>query len=259
MLIDRDRLRAELSESGLRDGMIVLVHCSMRRIGWVEGGPAALLETLLEVLGEQGTLAVPTQTGSKSATAPGFQEAIADLDAEERALYLKVMPGFDAATTPSEGMGALAEAVRTHPRAHRSAHPVTSFAAVGRHAAAVCATHPPTCLLGADSPLGVLRELDAKVLLLGVGYDKCTAFHLGEDAAFRHERRYQFKIGDEWREIRAFPHRDDDFLELGARFERVHAGEVRGGLVGTAPARLFPLALAAEFAARELPELRFVR
>jgi HEXXH motif-containing protein len=258
--IDRDQLRAQLIESGLRKGTAVLVHCSMRRIGRVQGGADALRDTLLEILDEKhGTLVVPAQTRSKSSTSTAFLNAIAGLDDEGRELYLKVMPGFDPRTSPSEGMGALAESVRTHPRAYRSTHPATSFAAVGRHAEEVCATHPLDCLLGARSPLGALRKLDARVLLLGVGFDKCTSFHLGEEAVFRLERPYLCKIGDEWRDFKGFPHRDDDFTELGARFEHAYPGEVREGEVGTAPTRLFPLAMAADFAAWQLPKLRFAR
>jgi aminoglycoside 3-N-acetyltransferase len=258
-MIDRRRLEADLAESGLRPGMSVLVHCSMRRIGWITGGAKALREAILGVLGAEGTLVVPTQTRFLSVTSNDFQRAIAHLEGEDRELYRKRLRGFDPLTTPSSGMGALAEAVRKHPRAYRSTHPSTSFAAVGRHAAALCAAHPLESLLGADSPIGALRDLDGSVLLLGVGYDKCTAFHLGEVAAFSDTRPYTCKIGDAWREFQGFPHEDGDFAELGARFEAEHAARIRRGTVGDAATRLFPLALAADFAARELPDLRFAR
>jgi aminoglycoside 3-N-acetyltransferase len=255
-MIDRRRLRRHLAGSGLRPGMSVLVHCSMREIGWLRGGARVLREELLGILGEQGTLIVPTQTRSKSVSSVVFQRTVAGMDAEEYELYLKVMPGFDARTTASEEMGGLAEAVRTDPRAHRSTHPTTSFAAIGRHAAALCAVHPLESLLGDESPLGALRDLDGSVLLLGVGYAKCTAFHLGEQAAFADEQVYRCKIGDEWREFTGFPHRDGDFAELGERFERACRNGIRTGRVGAARTRLFPLAMAADFAAKELPALR---
>ena len=258
--LDRGRLRAELAGLGLRAGMTVLVHCSLRGVGRVEGGADALREALLDVVGEEhGTLVVPTQTRANSMTSQEFRAAVTDLDEAEFEVYLKGLPGFDPAASPSEGMGALAEAVRTHSRAHRSPHPITSFAAVGAHAADLCAIHPLECLLGTQSPLGLLAKLDARVLLLGVGFDKCTAFHLGEDRALPEERPYRCKIGDEWRDFKALSCQDTDFAELGARFERAHSGRVRHGRLGAASTRLFPLALAADFAEMELPALRFAR
>lgn len=258
--IDRDRLRAQLEELGLRRGMTVLVHCSMSRIGWVDGGAGTLREALRDVLGRyRGTVVVPTQTRSKSATSTEYQKATEGFGYEELKLHDKILPGFNARRSPAEDMGVFAEAVRTHPWARRSPHPTTSFAAVGRRAGRLCAEHPLDCLLGPRSPLGRLAELDARVLLLGVGFDKCTAFHLGEDRCFDEKRPYRCKIEDSWIEFNGFPHRDDDFTELGRRFLAAHSDAVRQSPVGEAPSSLFPLNLAADFAEKELPELRFAR
>jgi aminoglycoside 3-N-acetyltransferase len=258
-MVHRRRLRADLTAAGLREGMSVLVHCSMREIGWIRGGPELLRDVILDIIDErQGTLVVPTQTRSKSSTSTAFKTATETFDAEELELYRKVMPGFYVNKTPSEGMGALAEAVRTHRRAYRSSHPSTSFAAVGRHAADLCAKHPLESLVGVSSPLGALRDLEgSSVLLLGVGYDKCTAFHLGEEVAYPEDvQKYVCKVGDEWTPFPGFPHRDGDFVELGERFELACPDGIRRGTVGAASTRLFPLALAADFAAEELPKLR---
>lgn len=251
------RLASDLAALGVDRGATMLVHCSMRRIGWVEGGAATLRDTLLRLLDESaGTLVVPAQTRSKSQSSSEFLEAVADLDDDARAAFLDALPGFDRETSPAEGMGALAEAVRCHPRAYRSAHPLTSFAAVGRSAREVCASHPLDCLLGKQSPLGALYELGAQVLLLGVGFDKCTAFHLGEDAVCDEERRYTCKVGDSWLDFEDLAHRDGDFAELGRRFAERHPHSVRRGRVGSAHALVFPFQDAAEFAASELPNLR---
>lgn len=258
--MDRGRLRTELAGLGLRAGMTVLVHCSLREVGRVDGGADALRGALLDVLGERrGTLVVPAQTGSISERSEEYLAAVDGLDAHGVEAYRAGLRGFDPATSPSVGMGALAESVRTHPRAHRSPHPITSFAAVGRHAEELCADHPLDCLLDPRSPLGLLAELDARVLLLGVGYDKCTAFHLGEARALPTWREYDRKVGEKWLHFKGLAYQDSDFADLGKRFEQEQPAAVLHGSLGAAPTRLFRLAAAADFAAKRLPELRFAR
>lgn len=77
-------------------------------------------------------------------------------------------------------MGVIAETVRTWPGAVRSMHPQTSFAAVGLKAEELMDGHTLDHTLGKRSRLKRLEEANATVLLLGVGFDKCTAFHLAE-------------------------------------------------------------------------------
>jgi aminoglycoside 3-N-acetyltransferase len=254
----RAELGADLAALGVTRGTTVLVHCSLRQVGRVAGGAQTLREALLDVLDEKlGTLVVPAQTSSNTRTSADFRAATARLDEAGLAAHLAAMPGFDPAASPSEGMGALAESVRCHPKANRSAHPLTSFAAVGALADEICAVHPLNSLLGKESPLGRLQELDAMVLLLGVGFDKCTAFHLGENEFLSGRRRYSCKIDRSWTDFEDLAHRDADFAELGLRFERDQPEVLRCGRVGAAWTLLFPLRAAAEYAARELPKLRF--
>lgn len=46
--------------------------------------------------------------------------------------------------------------------------------------AALSRDHPLDCRLGESSSLGRLGIVGARVLLLGVGFESYTAFHLGE-------------------------------------------------------------------------------
>ena len=257
MTVSGARLRREFAALGLRSGSVVLVHCSLSGIGRVDGGAGALCAALLEAVGPQGTLVVPTQTRSKSTTSRESREATAGLTARQRERYFRRVPGFDPRLSRSEGMGALAEVVRADPRAHRSAHPTVSFAALGRDAAQLTAVHPYTAVLGHESPLGRMYDAGAQVLLMGVGYDKCTAFHLGEHASVSPDRSYWFKVGDGWHNVRgARDYDDSDFDDLGRDFERAHEAEISRGGVGAADCRLFPLALAADYAAKRLPGMR---
>jgi len=176
----RDALVADLRALGLPGGATVLVHCSLRRLGRVEGGPATLLAALRSALGPAGTIVVPAQTANNSLTSPYYRAATAGLTAAERARFQDTMPGFDPVRTPSHRVGVLAERVRTEPGALRSGHPQTSFAALGPAAAGIVAGHDLRCHLGERSPLGALYRAGALILLLGVGMDKCTALHLAE-------------------------------------------------------------------------------
>ncbi|WP_433830741.1 aminoglycoside N(3)-acetyltransferase [Actinoplanes sp. CA-015351] len=178
--VTQDNLVADLSALGLAEGGPVLVHCSMRRIGWIDGGVSTLLAAIREVSGSEGTVVVPTHTPNNSLTSPVYRAATAGMTADERARYEDGMPGFDPATTASYGVGVFAEHVRSHPGALRSAHPQTSFAALGPAASAIVTTHDLDCHLGERSPLGALYQAEASILLLGIGMEKCTALHLAE-------------------------------------------------------------------------------
>ena len=70
MVTDLPPTRASLAEDltalGLRAGETVIVHSSLRAVGWVPGGRVAVVQSLLEVLGPAGTLVVPAQTMDNS-------------------------------------------------------------------------------------------------------------------------------------------------------------------------------------------------
>ena len=248
----QEQLAADLDALGVAAGSTVLVHCSMSALGRIAGGADALLDALLSSLGAEGTLVVPAQTAGNSNTSPRFLAATTGLSPDEAATFEATLPGFNPATSPAQGMGALAERVRRQPGAVRSGHPQTSFAALGPRAAALMAVHDLDCHLGERSPLGALYAADAKILLLGVGYAVCTAFHLAEyrlpqPPELRPHRCYLRRDAERIRLDFLAPHLDDsDFSRLGLEVERT--GFVRTGLVGAAPSRLLPMRPAVDLA-----------
>jgi aminoglycoside 3-N-acetyltransferase len=258
----RPGLAADLRRLGLRRGDTVLVHASMRAVGWVVGGAPEVVRALQDTVGGDGTIVVPTITGDNSD--PRRWAAIRRGEPPEDwwPVIRRHLPPFDPATTPSNGMGRIAEAVRTWPASVRSAHPQASFAAVGRDAAHLMADHDMRCHYGARSPLARMAESGAKVLLLGVGYDVCTAFHLAEySVPSRPLRDYECVIAEHgearWFEYQDIDLDDSDFGRLGGALEASPAGApVRVGCVGHACSRLLPMGAAVEFAATWIGEHR---
>lgn len=241
-------LKADLQRLGLRQGMTVIVHSSLKSLGWVCGGPIAVVNALMEAVGEEGTIVVPTQSADLSE--PSFWEN-PPVPEEWWDTIRQEMPAFDPKTTPTLGMGAIVECFRTYEGVTRSYHPTTSFAAWGKHGAAITSEHSLSFSLGEESPLQKLYDLDAYVLLLGVGYGNNTSLHLAEHYA---NSCFTFQQGSPiiedgkrvWKEYEEFIYDVDSFPELGKDFEQDH--EVSVGYVGKAESRLIPQRKLVDFA-----------
>jgi aminoglycoside 3-N-acetyltransferase len=179
------RTRITLGEDfrtlGVQEGGVLLVHSSLSALGWVCGGAITVIDALLDVLGPQGTLVMPAHSSDLSDPekwcAPAVPVAWLNTIRE-------TMPAFDPFRTPTRGMGAIPELFRMWPHAKRSSHPTSSFAALGPEARQITEAHALEQPLGEASPLARLYDLDASILLLGVSFDRCTAFHLAEHRAF---------------------------------------------------------------------------
>jgi aminoglycoside 3-N-acetyltransferase len=232
-------LRADLTALGLRPGDVVLVHSSMRSIGFVVGGAQAVVQALLDTVGAAGTIVVPTHT-SDNCDPSGW--ANPPVPQEWWPVIREQAPGFDPARSPSRWMGVLAEVVRTWPGAARSTHPRLSFAALGAQAADITAGHRLDDALGDSSPLGAVYRLDGKVLLIGCGHDSNTSLHLAEwrrPAPPRGAHGSSIRQPDgtsRWTTWVDVLEQEDDFEDLGAAFEA--AAAPAAGLVGNAETRL---------------------
>jgi aminoglycoside 3-N-acetyltransferase len=246
-------LLADLRRVGVQEGDTLLVQASLRSLGPLRGGVATLLAALRGALGPSGTLVAYTATPENSETSRLYLEATAGLDAAGLARYRDAMPAFDPASTPcSPTVGRLSEEIRRMEGALRSAHPQTSFAAVGAAAREVTEGHPPECHLGEQSPLGELYRRGGSVLLVGVPHWRCTGYHLAEyQVDWRDRRRYSCVVRDRdgtrrWLEFTGLDLDDRHFAQLGAAVrERV---ALRRGLLGDAECFLVPLTAAVDVA-----------
>ena len=241
-------LADDMAALGVRPGAVVVVHASLRSLGWVCGGPVAVIKALLKAIGPTGTLVMPAQSGDLSEPSEWIAPPVP-------AVWLDTiratMPAYDPARTPTRGMGAVAELFRTWPGVERSLHPLASFAALGPQASRIVAGHALESPFGEASPLARLYDLDAAILLLGVGYDRCTALHLAECRATPPPRRVPAGApimvdgARRWVSYDAPAADPTDFPQIGAAL--VGQAIPRAGRVGAANAHYLSMRRAVDF------------
>jgi aminoglycoside 3-N-acetyltransferase len=157
--VSRAELVRQLQALGLSQGVVLVVHASFRAVRPVEGGPLGVIEALRDALQPEGTLMMPSMSGSR-ANEP-----------------------YDPAVTTTRHMGIIAETFWKLPGTLRGDHPTSAFAAVGPKAAFLTRPQPLSPPHGPQSPIGWLRDLDGWVLLLGVDHSANTTIHLAEAMA----------------------------------------------------------------------------
>jgi len=172
-----ETLVKDLRALGLAPGDRVMVHASLRHLGPVAGGPEAVLDSLLNAIGPQGTLMayVSWDRSPYEETLNGKRLSPAEKEA---------WPAFDPKTSaPYPGWGYLNAVICRHPAVRRSGNPDASMAAIGPLAESLVAEHPLDSGYGAGSPLERFIQQGGKVLLLGAPLDALTVLHYSEAIA----------------------------------------------------------------------------
>ncbi|AIQ47740.1 aminoglycoside phosphotransferase [Paenibacillus sp. FSL R7-0273] len=222
-LLTKEDLIGQFKNCGLMAGQNVMVHSSLSKLGFVVGGAETLIRALLEIVGDEGTLMMPSQTWKNLDPSTGVHW---EEPAEWWPAIREHWPAYDKEVTPAIGMGIVAEMFRKWPGAKRSGHPARSVAAVGKYADYLTENHDLSNIFGEDSPLDRLYGLKGHVLLVGVGYDKNTSLHLAETRAnfpgkrFSEESSAMLVNGKrEWVTYRTQAVDDEDFVRLGQIYD----------------------------------------
>lgn len=163
-MIDHHGIADGFRALGLEAGCSVLVHSSLRSFGPVDGGADAVIDGLLEALGSDGTLLVPTLTG-------------------HRGLSPENPPHIDLRSAPC-WTGIIPETLRQRPGALRSVHPTHSCAALGARASDLTQGHhisPTPC--GITSPYFRNALAGGYIAMVGCTLTTCTTFHTVEEIA----------------------------------------------------------------------------
>ena len=126
-----DAIIQKLKEAGLKSGDTVMVHTFLGKMGYVCGGAQAVIEALMEVVGDSGTIMMPTQSWKNLDPETGVHW---EADQKDWQLIRDNWPAYDKNLTPTNTMGAVAEMFRQVPGSVRSDHPARSVCAWGRYA-----------------------------------------------------------------------------------------------------------------------------
>jgi len=165
-VLTKDILVAQLKTTGLKTGDHVMVHSAMSKIGFLQNGPKTFVDALFEVVGETGTVCMPSSPVKTL-----------------QLLHMQNAPIFDVKNTPS-AMGAITEYFRQLPRTRRSLHPTEPVCANGFLAEEFVKNHfgeisPYTAI----SPWKKLMDAGGKIMYIGVTLDNAgTHLHTLEDA-----------------------------------------------------------------------------
>lgn len=222
IVLKQDILDA-LKNAGVYKGQSIMVHTSLSSLGFVCGGAQVVIEALMESVGEDGTIMMPTQSWKNLDPESGVHWEEPE---EWWQLIRDNWPAYDKDITPTNTMGQVAEMFRRWPGTLRSSHPARSVAAWGKHAHYLTDNHDLSNIFGEGSPIGKLYELDGYVLLIGVGHDKNTSLHLA-DVRAEYPSKHMIKESSAilqdgkrvWKTYETLYVDGEDFVEIGQAFE----------------------------------------
>jgi aminoglycoside N3'-acetyltransferase len=160
--VPADVFRAGLLALGIETGMSLFVHSAFDQMGSVAATPFEVATALCELVGNEGTVTMPTfpMRGRSQR-------------------YLDLGMTFDVRRTPSQS-GIVTEVFRRMRGTCRSVHPTHPVAARGRHAMSVTESHwRSSTPFDEHSPFARLLSSGAFILRLGA-FDAMTFRHLAD-------------------------------------------------------------------------------
>ncbi len=166
MNVTFEQLKDDLKNAGISCGDILVVHSSLRSIGWVDGGAETVVDALLSAVGVEGAVLLPALTFDGSVTT--FLHSLKDMR-------------IDLRQTISHN-GAIAQAAQKRDDAIMSVHPTHPVVGLGRKAKPLLqGSQSGQGPCGIDSPFYKSAVAGCKILLIGVDLSKCTTLHCVEE------------------------------------------------------------------------------
>jgi aminoglycoside 3-N-acetyltransferase len=153
-----ERIASVLKSLGIQSGDVILVHSSLKSLGYVEGGIETLIQGLLRTIGDDGTLLMPALS------------------------YMQNPPLIHSTHETPSNVGAIPEYFRKRAGTLRSIHPTHSVCGIGKAVSELFKYHhldDTPC--GPNSPLNRMIDFGAKIIMLGCGLRPNTTMHALEE------------------------------------------------------------------------------
>ncbi len=210
----KEDLKKQLEEMGVSGRDAVMIHSSMKALGNVEGGADTVVDAFMEYFAE-GLLMVPTHTWAQMST--------------EHCV-------FDPQTEPA-CVGIIPNIFRNREGVVRSLHPTHSIAAYGPKAAEyIKGEENATTPCPPGGCWDRLREVNAKILLVGVTHIRNTFIHAVEEVFDVPERftaeptAFQIKMSDgSLKTVKMFRHYNRVLEHISESFDKMQEGYYRTG------------------------------
>ena len=183
-IVTKDDVRDGARRLGILETDSVLIHSSLKSLGYVEGGADAVIDGFYEALSE-GTLIFPTLCQKD------FRHAYETWHMDKES-----------------DVGHITNVFRKREGAYRSNQATHSVAAMGKDAIYLTKTHGESgkrfgnygeTPFAADSPWEKMYKMNTKIVFLGVGMLYCT---------FRHYAEYVF-VNESLEKIKNLPEHDE--------------------------------------------------
>lgn len=142
-----------LRRTNIKRGDTIMVHTSYKSLGGVVGGAETVIDALLKLVGDKGSVLFST-FNFQSWTESHY---------------------FDIKETPSK-MGMITEMARLRPEARRTPHPIYSFAALGARAQEFAECDDREAY-GPRSVFARFHELNGKILSIGLDFNNTFSIH----------------------------------------------------------------------------------
>lgn len=173
--VTQNDIESGLQQLGLRRGDAVEVHSSLSSFGHVEGGASTVIDSLINVVGEEGAIAM-----SAYPLSPGIPLTPEE---EARGMTWKVRK-LDPGSTEKTGLGAVVDKFRQRPD-------VLFGSGIHR----VCAWRRDAHLH--TQGYTYLLEIDGWALLLGETIHSCSSMHVAERVGLPEEVQRIHRVPDD--------------------------------------------------------------